>query len=110
MARHQVRDLARVEALADSSRAHVEQAAELAGEVLGSGQQARRLDRGGRLVGEDREQPQVVVVELVEAQLGERDDADGGLVVAHRDDEHGLVDLVGARDGLPARVVVRVVG
>ena len=99
MAGHEVRDLARVEALGQLG-AHVEEAAQLAGEVLGPGQQPGGLERGGGLVGEDREQPQVVVVELVEAELRERDDADRRLVVAHRHDEHRLVDVVGARDRL----------
>ena len=56
---HQVRDLARVEA-ARQLGAHVEQPAQLAGEVLGPGQQAERPDGRRGLVGEDRQEAQVV--------------------------------------------------
>jgi len=49
-----------------------------------------------------------VPVELVEPQLRERDDPDHDVVVAHRDDEHRFVHVVGAGDRRPARVVVGV--
>ncbi len=67
------------------------------------------FDRGGRLVGEDRQQPQVVRSEPVEAELGQGDHADRHPVVAHRHDEHRFVDVVGARDRASARVGVGVV-
>ena len=73
-------------------------------ELLAAGQQPGGLDGGRGLVGEDRQEPQVVVVEAVEAELGQRDDPDRDVVVAHRDDEHRLVDVVGPGDGRPARV------
>ena len=107
VAGHQLGDLARVEA-ARQLGAHVEQATQLAGQVLGACQQAGRSDRRGRLVGEDRQQPQVVGSELVEPELGERDDADRRAVVAHRDDQHRLVDVVGPGDRHAARVAVGV--
>ena len=107
VAGHQVGDLARVEA-ARQLGAHVEQAAQLAGEVLGACQQAGRADGGRRLVGEDRQQPQVVRTEPVEAELRQRDDADRRAVVAHRHDEHRLVDVVGPDDRRAARVAVGV--
>ena len=108
VAGHEVRDLARVQALGQLA-AHVEQAAQLAGQLLAAGQQPGRLDGRGRVVGEDRQQPQVVGIEAVETELRERDDADGDAVVAHRDDEHRFVDVVGAGDRRPARVAVGVV-
>ena len=39
------------------------------------------VERGRGLVGEDQQQPQVVVVELAQAELGERDHADQPVVV-----------------------------
>ena len=105
---HELGDLARVEA-ARQLGAHVEQAAELPGEVLGAGQQTRRADRGRRPVGEDREHPQVVRAEPVEPELRERDDPDGHAVIAHRHDEHRLVDVVGPGDRRAARIAVRIV-
>jgi hypothetical protein len=107
VAGHQLGDLTRVEA-ARQFRAHVEQPAQLAGEVLGTGQQPVRADGRGCLVGEDRQQPQVVRAELAEAELRQRDDPDRRTVVAHRDDQHRLVDVVRSDDRLPARVAVRV--
>ena len=103
----QVRDLARVEA-GRQLAAHVEQQPQLTGERLAAGEEAGRLDRGRGLVGEDRQEAQVVGVELVEAQLRERDHADDDVVVGHRHDEHRLVDVVGAGDRRAARVEVRV--
>ena len=41
---------------------------------------------------------QVVEVELVQTELRQRDHADDRVVVAHRDDEHRFVDIVGSRD------------
>ena len=107
MAGHQFGDLAWVEA-AGQLGAHVEQATQLAGEVLGTCQQPGRPDRRCRLVGEDREEPQVVRSELTEAELRERDDPDRRPVVAHRDDQHRLVDVVRPDDRHAARVTVRV--
>ena len=108
MAGHQVGDLARVEA-ARQLGAHVEQAAQLAGEVLGAGQQPGRPDGGRGLVGEDRQEPQVVRREPVEPELGQGDDPDRRAVVAHRHDQHRLVDVVGPGDRRAARVAVGVV-
>ena len=108
MARDEVRDLARVEA-ARQLAAHVEQPAELAGEVLRAGEQASRLERGRGLVGEDRQQPHILGAELAKPQLRERDHADDRPVVAHRDDEHRFVDVVGPGDRHAARVGVGVV-
>ena len=104
----EVRDLARVEA-ARQLAAHVEQPAELAGEVLRTGKQSRRLERGRSLVGEDRQQPLVLGAELAQPELRERDHADDRPVVAHRDDEHRFVDVVGPGDRRAARVGVGVV-
>ena len=70
VAGHQVGDLPRVEALGQLA-AHVQQAAQLAGEILAAGQEARRLECGRSVVGEDGQEPQVVGVEAVEAQLRE---------------------------------------
>ena len=108
MACDEVRDLARVEA-ARQLAAHVEQPAELAGEVLRAGEQACRLERGRGLVGEDRQQPHVLGAELAQPELRERDHADDRPVVAHRDDEHRFVDVVGPGDRRSARVGVGVV-
>ena len=105
---HQVGDLARVEA-ARQLGAHVEQAAHLAGEVLGADQQPGRPDRGRRPVGEDRQDPQIVGVEPVEAELGQGDHADDRSVVAHRHDQHRLVHVVGPFDRLSAGIRVGVV-
>ena len=105
---HQVGDLARVEALGQLT-AHVEQPPQLACQLLAAGQQPGRLERRRRVVGEDREQPQVVTVEPGETELGQRDDPDGDAVVAHRHDQHRLVDVVGARDRRAPGVAVRVV-
>ena len=91
---HERRDLARVEAGGELA-AHVEQPPQLAGERLAAGQQAGRLERRRRLVGEDQQESLVLAVELVEPELRERDDPDRQAVVGHRDDEHRLVDIVG---------------
>ena len=71
--------------------------------------EVRRLEGGRGLVGEDREELEVVAVELAEPELGQRDDPDHPLVVAHRHHEHRFVHVVGARDRLAARVGVGVV-
>ena len=62
--------------LAASCAADVEEQPQLAGERLAPGEVAGRLEGGRGLVGEDRQQPQVVAVELVEAELREGDHAD----------------------------------
>ncbi len=108
MARDEVRDLARVEA-ARQLAAHVEQPAELAGEVLRTGEQPRRLERGRGLVREDRQQLLVLGAELAQPELRERDHADDRPVVAHRDDEHRFVDVVGPFDRHAAWVGVGIV-
>ena len=108
VAGHQLGDLVGIQAPGEL-RAHVEQSAQLAGEILGAGQQPGRADGRRGPVGEDRQEPQVVGVEAVETELGEGDDADRQPVIAHRDDEHRFVDLVGPDDGRPARIAVRVV-
>ena len=72
-------------------------------------QQLGRVGVDERLGGEagvDLEQAQVVVGELVEAELGQDEDADDLVVVGHRREEHRLGQvLLGARDGLGPRVV-----
>ncbi len=93
----QLGDLARIEA-ARQFGAHVEQATQLAGQVQCSRQQPRRSDRDGGLIGQDREDLQVVLGERIESELGQTDDADDLPVVADRHDEHRFVDVVGARD------------
>ena len=98
----------RVEALGQLA-AHVEEAAQLPRQRLAARQQAGRLDGGGRLVGEDGQDPQVVVVEAAEPELGQRHDPDRDAVVAHRHDDHRLVDVVGPGDGRATRVGVGVV-
>ena len=108
MSGHQRRDLAGVEARRQLA-AHVEQPPQLAREILAAGQQAGGLEGRRGLVGEGQQEPLVLVVELVEAELRERDDPDGDAVVGHRHDEHRLVDVVGAGDRCAARVDVRVV-
>ena len=108
MARDEVRDLARVEA-ARQLAAHVEQPAELAGEVLRAGEQSRGFERGRGLVGEDRQQPHILGAELAQPQLRERDHADDRPVIAHRDDQHRFVDVVRPGDRRAARVGVGVV-
>jgi hypothetical protein len=61
------------------------------------------------VVGEDGQEPQVVGVEAVEAQLREGDHADRGLVITHRHDEHRFIDVVGARDRRAPGVAVGIV-
>ena len=100
---HQVRDVMRVKRPGQRA-AHVEQLAELCREPAGLGEQ-RRAGKGGRgLVGEDHQQPEVVVVELVEAQLREGDHADERIVMPHGHDQHRFVDVVGTGDGGGARI------
>ncbi len=108
MAGHEERDLPRVEA-ARQGATHVEEAAEVRSERLAAAQEAGRLHRGRGVVGQDREESEVVGRELAQAELAEGDDPDRPLVVTHRDDQHRLVDLVGPGDRLPAWVTVRVV-
>ena len=108
VAGHELRDLPRIEALGEC-RAHVHDPPQLRRQPLAPGEQPGGLKGGRRLVGEDRKELQVVRPELVEAELGQRDHADGALVVAHRHDEHRLVDLVGPGDRAAARVVPGVV-
>ena len=63
--------------------------------------------RGHR--GVDLEVAQVVAAELVEPQLGQHDDADDPVVVAHRRQQHRLVEvLLGPRDRGRARVGERI--
>ena len=50
------------------------------------------------MAGEHLEQPQVVLVELVEAELGDDDRADDARAVVERDGEDRLLDLRGAFD------------
>ena len=68
-----------------------------------------RLQRRRRLVGEDHEQPQVILAELVDTQLGQRDHTDHALVVSHRDHQHRFVDVVGSGDRRAARIGVGIV-
>ena len=102
-----VRDLVRVEAAGELA-ADVEEHPQLAGERLVAGEVTSGFEGGRGLVGEDREEPLVVAVELVQPELGQGDHADDRVVVAHRHDQHRFIDVVGARDRRPPRVVVRV--
>ena len=62
--------------------------------------------RLGREPGVDHEQPQVVVGELVEPELGEHEHAEDLVLVEHRRQQHRLVEVVlGARDRVRPRVV-----
>ena len=62
--------------------------------------------RLGREAGVDHEQPQVVVGELVEAELREDEDAEDLVLEEHRREQHRLVEVVlGARDGVGPRVL-----
>ena len=99
----QVGHAARIEAAREGA-AHVGDVPEVIGEGARGPHGPRRLHRGGGLVGENREHPDVRVVELAQAELREGDDAGDALVVAHGDDDHRLVDIVGAGDRLAARV------
>ena len=101
-------DLAWIEALGECA-AHVQELPQLTGQSLAAAEQAGRFDRRGGLVGQDRQQPLIALVELAQAQLGQRDDADDPFVIAHRHAQHGLVDLVRAGDRQAARVGVRIV-
>ena len=61
--------------------------------------------RLGREAGVDDEQPEVVVGELVEAELREHEDAEDLVVEQHRREEHRLVEVVlGPRDRVRPRV------
>ena len=67
------------------------------------------LERRGGLVGEDQEEPLVVLVELVRPSFESVITPTTWAVVAHRDDEHRLVDIVGSGDGLATRIGVRII-
>ena len=67
--------------------------------------EARVLDRDGRMAGEHLEQPHVVLVELVQPELRDDDDADDPGPVAKRHREQRLLDRVGALDQLPELAV-----
>ena len=108
VAGHDLGDLMRIEA-AGQLAAHVQQPAQLQGEALGACQQPDRADGRCRPVREDRQEAQVVRAEAVQTELRQRDDADRRAVVAHRHDQHRLVDVLGPGDRRAARVVVRVV-
>ena len=60
--------------------------------------EARVLERDGGVAAEHLEQADVVLVELVDAELGDDDGADHARAVAERDGDHRLVDVVRARD------------
>ena len=66
----------------------------------------RVLEGDGRVPGHDLEEPQVVRVELVEAELRDDDDAGHACAVLERDGEQRLLDLGGAVD-LLAELVAR---
>ena len=100
-------DLARVEAVRERA-AHVGDPPEVLGEGRGRPDRAGRLDRRGGLVGQDREDSDVGEIELVKAQLRERDHARHSLVVPHRHDDHRFLELVRAGDRHAPRVGVRV--
>jgi hypothetical protein len=103
----EVRDLPRIQAPRQLA-AHVEKAAQLTGKIAGPGQESSGLEGRRRLVGEDQEEPQIIVGELVMSELRESDDADRDIVVPHRDDDHRLVDVVRAGDRPTTGVGVRV--
>ncbi len=103
-----VRNLARLEA-GRQLTAHVQQAPQLAGKAFAASQQAGRLEGRRRLVRQDEQKALVVLVELVEAELRKGDHPDDIAVVAHRHDEHRLVDVVGPWNVGAARVEIRVV-
>ena len=104
----EVRNGRRVERTRERA-AHLEQLPELGGQAIGVGEVAGARERGGGLVGKRHEQAQVLVVELVKTQLGQGDDAHQQVVGLHRDDEHGLLHGLGARDRHPARVPLGVI-
>ncbi len=105
---HEVGDLHRVERPGQRA-AHVEELAELGGEMPGLRDVHRTGERGRRLVREDQQQPEIVVVELAQAELGQGDDADQMVIVLHRHDQHRLVHVVGARDRPAPRIARGVV-
>ena len=106
--RHQVRDGPRIEG-ARQRAVHVQQLPQLRREAPGLGEVRGAAERRAGLVGEDHQQPQVVVVELAQAELGQRDHADQLPVVLHRDDEHRLVHVLGPLDRGAALVGRRIV-
>ena len=62
--------------------------------------ETRILECDGRVAGEHLEQPQVVRVELVEAELGDDDRSDHARPVVQRHSQERLVDRLRARDRL----------
>ena len=62
------------------------------------------------VAGEDGHRLQVVVAELVVAQLRQGDHAHRSALEQHRHHQHRLLDVIGPLDGVPAHVVQRVVG
>ena len=68
MAGNEIGDRPRLEAVRQVA-AHVEEPLELGRQRLAPGQQADRLERCRGLVGEDRQEAQVLIVELVQPQL-----------------------------------------
>ena len=107
MAGHELGDLSPVQA-PRKGRTHVDEAPELAAR-RSLEQELGGLERGGSLIGKGREQPEVLPVELVETELGQGDHADDLVVVAHRHDEHRLIDVVGPGDRGAARIAIGVV-
>ncbi len=56
------------------------------------------LERDRRVAAEDLEQADVVLVELVDAELGDDDGPDDAGAVVERDGDHRLVHVLGSRD------------
>ena len=71
--------------------------------------EARVLDGDRRVAREHLQQPHVVLVELVQPELGDDDHADDATAVAKRHRKERLLDRVGALDQLP-ELAVRGVG
>src|SRR5438067_4112330 len=63
--------------------------------------QARVLDRDGRVTREHLEQPYVVLIELIQTELRDHDDADDPRAVAERHREERLLDRRRSRNARP---------
>src|SRR5439155_15104944 len=70
--------------------------------------QPRVGDRDGSLVRQDGQQPQVIAVVLMQADLDVDDDPDQVVLEDDRNGEHGLVGFGGARDVDRLRMALRV--
>ena len=70
--------------------------------------QARVLDRHRSVPGEHLEQPDVVLVELVETELGDDDHAHDAAAVAQRHGDERFLDQRRALDAMPELAVGRI--